>query len=95
MAQIHIYIRSSNMAVTKDWLPTTRDDILAMAGDWISVCTLKKTGWNIPDPALTELTILRMMIVSGRKDRGDDARRRLLSKPRVWAANSMLVGFGL
>jgi hypothetical protein len=30
-----------------------------MAGDWISVCTTKKTNWNIPNPALTELTTRR------------------------------------
>ena len=30
-----------------------------MADDWISVCTTMQTGWNIPNPALTELTALR------------------------------------
>jgi hypothetical protein len=29
-----------------------------MANDWISVCTNRKTGWNIQDAALTELTTL-------------------------------------
>ncbi|MDR0557874.1 MAG: hypothetical protein LBG43_08445, partial [Treponema sp.] len=47
------------MATTKDWLPATREGILAMADDWISVCTTRQTGWNIPYPALTELTTLR------------------------------------
>jgi hypothetical protein len=27
-----------------------------MADDWITVCTIKKTAWGIPDPALAELT---------------------------------------
>jgi hypothetical protein len=47
------------MATTKDWLPTTREAILEMANDWISVCTTRQTDWNIPYPALTELTTLR------------------------------------
>jgi hypothetical protein len=36
------------MATTKDWLPTTREGILAMADDWIAVCTARQTDWNIP-----------------------------------------------
>jgi hypothetical protein len=47
------------MAVSKDWLPTARTGILAMADDWIVVGTAKKTLWGIPDPALTELTTRR------------------------------------
>jgi hypothetical protein len=47
------------MALAKDWLPSARSEILAMAGDWIAVCTAKQTDWNIPYPALTELTTLR------------------------------------
>jgi hypothetical protein len=42
-----------------DWLPRSRTEQLAMADDWISVCAAKLTGWNIPGPALTELTALR------------------------------------
>jgi hypothetical protein len=30
-----------------------------MADDWISVCTVKKTAWGIPDTALTDLTARR------------------------------------
>jgi hypothetical protein len=30
-----------------------------MTDDWISVCTTRQTDWNIPYPALTELTTLR------------------------------------
>jgi hypothetical protein len=47
------------MATSKDWLPASREGQLAMADDWISVCTTRQTDWNIPYPALTELTTLR------------------------------------
>jgi hypothetical protein len=30
-----------------------------MADDWISVCTARQTGWNIPAMALTELTTFK------------------------------------
>jgi hypothetical protein len=43
------------MTTTKDWIPTTRDGILAMAADWITVCMNRKTDWNIPQEAITEL----------------------------------------
>ena len=47
------------MSTTKDWLPAGRDGQLSMADDWISVCTTRQTDWNIPYPAITELTTLR------------------------------------
>jgi hypothetical protein len=47
------------MAHYTDWLPTTREGILAMADDWISVCTARQTDWNIPAMALTELTTFK------------------------------------
>jgi hypothetical protein len=47
------------MSTTRDWLPTSREQQLEMADDWISVCTVKQTDWNIPGPAITELTTLR------------------------------------
>jgi hypothetical protein len=43
------------MAINKDWLPAGRESILAMANDWILVCTGKKTAWNIPDTAMNNL----------------------------------------
>ena len=46
------------MSTTRDWLPASREGQLAMTGDWISVCTTRQTDWNIPNPALTELTAL-------------------------------------
>jgi hypothetical protein len=47
------------MAINRDWLPKSRTEQLAMADDWISVCTTRQTGWNIPGTALTELTAFR------------------------------------
>jgi hypothetical protein len=47
------------MPKSSDWLPNSRDGILAMAMDWITVCTPKQTDWNIPVTALTELANLR------------------------------------
>jgi hypothetical protein len=47
------------MSTTRDRLPASREQQLEMADDWISVCTDKQTDWNIPRPALTELTTLR------------------------------------
>jgi hypothetical protein len=32
-----------------------RDATLAMAADWITVCSVRKTDWTIPQAALTEL----------------------------------------
>jgi hypothetical protein len=43
------------MSQTTDWLPTSRDAILAMAANWITVCSSRKTDWGIPQDALTEL----------------------------------------
>jgi hypothetical protein len=39
-------------------LPNTRDGILAMAADWMTICPPKKTDWNIPEAALTQLSTL-------------------------------------
>jgi hypothetical protein len=47
------------MSQRTDWFPTVRDDILAMADDWIAVCTVKQSYWTIPGTALTELTTRR------------------------------------
>ena len=47
------------MSVKKDWLPTTRDGILAMSRDWIMASTAKKTVWNIPGSMIVEMTTLR------------------------------------
>jgi hypothetical protein len=51
--------KGGNMSKSTDWLPNSRDSILAMAGDWISVCAAKLTDWNISGAALTELAALR------------------------------------
>jgi hypothetical protein len=36
------------MSKSTDWIHNSRDGILAMADDWISVYIVQKTGWNIP-----------------------------------------------
>ncbi|GHS86508.1 hypothetical protein FACS189487_00930 [Campylobacterota bacterium] len=46
------------MAQRSDWLPTTREGILAMAREWQIVMTAKQTEWNIPYTATQELTTL-------------------------------------
>ncbi|MDR1249142.1 MAG: hypothetical protein LBK63_07560 [Treponema sp.] len=47
------------MAKSADWLPAGRDGILAMTDDWILVCGVRQTDWNIPCWALTELATRR------------------------------------
>jgi hypothetical protein len=42
-----------------DWLPNGRTAILAMANDWIAVCTVSQTPWGIPGPVFTEFTARR------------------------------------
>jgi hypothetical protein len=44
------------MATKSDWFPASRDEQLAMAKAWGSVLPAKKTAWNIPTAAITELT---------------------------------------
>ncbi|MDR2069549.1 MAG: hypothetical protein LBP71_06735 [Spirochaetaceae bacterium] len=43
------------MAASKDWLPTTREGILAMAKDWEAVMTASADAWGIPPAVITEL----------------------------------------
>ncbi|MDR1253231.1 MAG: hypothetical protein LBK62_13890 [Treponema sp.] len=47
------------MSKSTDWLPKSREAILAKVDDWIEVCGLKKTIWGIPDPAVAGLTTFR------------------------------------
>jgi hypothetical protein len=47
------------MSKSTDWLPKSREAILAMAAEWIAVCAIRKTDWNIPDQALAGLTTRR------------------------------------
>jgi TolB-like protein len=47
------------MSHRTNWLLAARDEVLAMANAWISVCTSQKTDWNVPEPALAELTVLK------------------------------------
>jgi hypothetical protein len=46
------------MSTTRDWLPTTRDGILAMAKDWQTVAAPKAAAWGIPATALQGLDAL-------------------------------------
>jgi hypothetical protein len=51
--------KGDTMSKSTDWLPSSREGILAMADTWLSVCLGKKTAWNIPDAAMEELITLR------------------------------------
>jgi hypothetical protein len=81
------------MATTKDWLPTTREDILAMADDWISVCTTRQTDWNIPGPALTELTTLRGTAAAALETAKNETTRTPVATARCKEAFDMLIAF--
>jgi hypothetical protein len=43
------------MSTTRDWLPASREQQLAMAKDWQSVATTNAQTWGIPAAVLTEL----------------------------------------
>jgi hypothetical protein len=40
--------------MARDWMPTTRDGILAMAKNWVNLIPAKP-AWNIPQPLINEL----------------------------------------
>jgi hypothetical protein len=44
------------MSTTRDWLPASREQQLAMAKDWQSVATANAQAWGIPAAVLTELS---------------------------------------
>jgi hypothetical protein len=46
------------MAHYKEWLPTTRDKILAMCIDWIIVLIASASAWNVPQNVISELQTL-------------------------------------
>jgi hypothetical protein len=46
------------MAVSKDWLPASRDEQLAMAKNWGPILSAKGAQWGIPEAAITELAAL-------------------------------------
>ncbi|MDR2434664.1 MAG: hypothetical protein LBD47_08860 [Treponema sp.] len=81
------------MAATKDWLPTTRDGILAMAGDWISVCTGKKINWNIPDPAMTELATRKQTAAAALETAKNETTRTPVATAQCKEAFDALTAF--
>ncbi|MDR0723151.1 MAG: hypothetical protein LBF75_10255 [Treponema sp.] len=46
------------MAVSKDWLPASRDEQLAQVKNWGSILSAKRTEWNIPAAVVMELAAL-------------------------------------
>jgi hypothetical protein len=44
------------MATKSDWFPASRDEQLAITKARGSILPAKKTAWNIPTAAITELT---------------------------------------
>jgi hypothetical protein len=81
------------MAVTKDWLPSARSEILAMAGDWIAVCTAKQTYWNIPGTALTGLTTLRDTAVTALETAKNETTRTPVATAQCKEAFDTLIAF--
>ncbi|MDR1073856.1 MAG: hypothetical protein LBL45_09320 [Treponema sp.] len=81
------------MATNKDWLPKSRTEQLAMAGNWISVCAARQTDWNIPSPALTELTALRDSARTALETAKNEATRTPVSNARCKEAFDALAGF--
>ncbi|MDR1249915.1 MAG: hypothetical protein LBK63_11495, partial [Treponema sp.] len=47
------------MAHYVEWFPTSRGEQLAMADDWIAVCSVNPGAWGIPSSAMTEFTARR------------------------------------
>jgi hypothetical protein len=46
------------MAVSKDWLPASREEQLDMAKNWGTILSAKGTEWGIPGAVITELAAL-------------------------------------
>ncbi|GHU52843.1 hypothetical protein FACS1894200_13370 [Spirochaetia bacterium] len=46
------------MAHYFDWLPTTREEQLAMAKNWLAVLDVKSADWNVPPSVETKLLLL-------------------------------------
>jgi hypothetical protein len=81
------------MAHYIDWLPTIREAILAMANDWISVCTVKQTYWNISGMALTELTTLRDAARTALETAKNETTRTPVANAQCKEAFGVLTGF--
>ncbi|MDR1221017.1 MAG: hypothetical protein LBK73_15625 [Treponema sp.] len=81
------------MSNQSDWLPRSRAEQLAMAGDWISVCAAKLTEWNIPGSALTELTAIRDAASAALEIARSETTRTPVSNARCKEAFDALTGF--
>jgi hypothetical protein len=46
------------MAINSDWLPSKRENQLAMAKNWLEVMAGKSSTWGIPPAQITELSTL-------------------------------------
>jgi hypothetical protein len=81
------------MSKSTDWLPNNRDGILAMADDWILVCTAKQTDWNIPGTAITELTTLRDTAAAALETAKNEATRTPVATAQCKEAFDALTAF--
>jgi hypothetical protein len=64
-----------------------------MAAAWIVVCTTKQTEWNIPYPALTELTTLRGTALAALETAKNETTRTPVANARCKEAFDALTGF--
>jgi hypothetical protein len=81
------------MSTTRDWLSTSREGQLAMADDWISVCTTRKTDWNIPDSALTEFAALKGAAAAALETAKNETTRTPVATAQCKEAFDALTGF--
>ncbi|MDR1220723.1 MAG: hypothetical protein LBK73_14075 [Treponema sp.] len=81
------------MSKSTNWLSNSRYGILAMAGDWISVCTIKQAGWNIPGAALIELDAIRDAVASALETTKNETIRTPVDTAQCKKAFDALTGF--
>jgi hypothetical protein len=81
------------MATSKDWLSTSREGQLAMAGDWITVCTANQTNWNIPVQALTGLVSHRADAATALETAKNETTRTPVATAQCKEAFDALIGF--
>jgi hypothetical protein len=81
------------MSQRTDWLPTSRDDILAMAMAWITVCTPKQSDWNILVTALTELANLRGFARNALEKAKNETTRTPVTNAQCKEAFDALIAF--
>jgi hypothetical protein len=64
-----------------------------MADDWIAVCTVNQTAWNIPGPALTELTAFRDAARTSLETAQNETTRTPVATAKCKEAFDTLTGF--